>query len=84
MKCIFETNIFDRVMTSQPEQGVPVCVRACSILSQTTCQPVSRRSLMMDQDMIYSNLWSDGCYNSTLFQATEGYKTYQKVGKSPD
>ena len=37
---------------------------------------------MVEQDIIYSKIWSqDGCYNSTLFQATEGYKVYEKVTK---
>eukprot|EP00092_Neocalanus_flemingeri_P014437 GFUD01015576.1.p1 GENE.GFUD01015576.1~~GFUD01015576.1.p1 ORF type:complete len:498 (+),score=105.88 GFUD01015576.1:152-1645(+) len=55
------------------------CITDCSILNQTTCQLVSRRPMTLDQDKIYSQLWSqDGCYNSTLFQATEGYKVYEK------
>jgi len=33
----------------------------------------------MEQEKIYSHLWSDdGCYNSTLFQATDGYRQYEK------
>ena len=63
----------------------PHCIADCSILSQTTCQPVVRRPMVMDQDIITSTLWSqDGCYNSSIFQATEGYRTYTKVGEYPD
>ena len=58
------------------------CVTDCSILNLTTCQLVSKRRMVVDQDIIYSKIWSqDGCYNSTLFQATEGYKVYEKVTK---
>ena len=57
------------------------CITDCSILNQTTCQLVSRRSMMVvEEEDQMSQIWSqDGCYNSTLFQATQGYKVYEKV-----
>ena len=56
------------------------CITDCSILNQTTCRLVSRKPLMVDKEKISSQLWSkDGCYNATLFQATEDYNMYEKV-----
>ena len=57
------------------------CITDCSILNQTTCQPVSRRQLVTYQDMEMFLLTSDesGCYNSSLFQSTPEYESYEKV-----
>jgi len=56
------------------------CITDCSILNQTTCQPVSRRQLVTYQDMEMFLLTSDesGCYNSSLFQSTPEYESYEK------
>ena len=54
------------------------CITDCSILNQTTCQLVPRRNMM--EELEEEELWSkDGCYNSTLFQATQGYRVYEQV-----
>ena len=56
------------------------CITDCTLLNQTTCQLVPRRTLMEEQEE--EELWSkDGCYNSTLFQATQGYRLYEQVYK---
>ena len=55
------------------------CITDCSILNQTSCQLVSRKSLLVDKE-VEAELWSkNGCYNSTLFQSTQGYRVYQQV-----
>ena len=56
------------------------CITDCSILNQTTCKAVTARQLQINQEQIFAHLWyPDGCYNTTLFKATDGYKLYEKV-----
>ena len=63
--------------------GAEVCISDCSLLNQTTCQPVSRRQLVtvtdQEVDMLVITRDEDGCYNSSLFQSTLEYENYEKV-----
>merc|ERR1711953_1246852 len=56
------------------------CLTDCSVLNQTTCQPVTRRQMVLDNNINLSLLtWDeDGCYNSSLFQSTPEYESYEK------
>jgi len=56
------------------------CLSDCSVLNQTTCQPVTRRQMVLDNKLSLSLLTSDedGCYNSSLFQSTPEYESYEE------
>jgi len=55
------------------------CITDCSILNQTTCQPVTRRQLVNNKniDLYLVSSDQDGCYNSSLFQSTIEYENYE-------
>ena len=60
--------------------GAEVCISDCSLLNQTTCQPMSRRQVPAQAaDILVLTSDEDGCYNSSLFQSTLEYETYEKV-----
>ena len=66
--------------------SIPVsssCIRDCSLLNQTTCQPIRAKRIDMNQEDIHDHLWyPDGCYNSSLFKDTEEYMNYDKVKRN--
>jgi hypothetical protein len=57
------------------------CIMDCSILNQTTCQPVHPKQMQVDQEEISLDLWNqNGCYNSSLVKATKEYSNFEMVG----
>jgi len=56
------------------------CITDCSILNQTTCLPASPKPrTIVNYHLDYEGLWEeDGCYNTSLYQKTEHYHTYQQ------
>ena len=58
------------------------CIRDCSLLNQTTCQPMKPRRVVLDQEDVDAHIWSpDGCYNSSLFKDTDEYLKYEQVSR---
>jgi len=56
------------------------CITDCSMLNQTTCLPASPKpATIINYHLDYEGLWEeDGCYNTSLYQKTEYYHTYQQ------
>jgi len=56
------------------------CITDCSILNQTTCLPAAPKPRnIVNYHLDYDGLWEeDGCYNTSLYQKTEYYHTYQQ------
>jgi len=56
------------------------CITDCSLLNQSTCLPATPRPTPAPTYTMGSEgLWEeDGCYNTSLYQRTAGYHTYQE------
>lgn len=63
----------------------PYCINDCALIDPDTCLPLSRKALysVIPESVLQENLYDEaGCYNSSIFQSTEGYSSYETFSTS--
>jgi len=57
----------------------PSCITACSLMNQSTCEYISPSRLVVREEDIQAELYQpDGCYNTTLFRASQDYHLFEQ------
>ena len=56
------------------------CITACSLMNQSTCEYISPSKLVLSEEDIQAELYyPDGCYNTTLFKASQDFHLFEQV-----